>query len=182
MLPQIKTIRIVDDLAIWQTIGGKIGCGFELTLADLESNDTTEFTNRLTAFIKYLSPDVLARVHFESFYSNNSDDTDLILNSRSKAILELGYRKNKFYFYINHVGTQINFESIKNAFVPKTDFSAEMQSLLKLKDAITNFGFQIKPLNANSIKKLFEYKYDLIKTLGQRRNLRISLQTYQPQI
>ena len=164
MLPQIRTIHTVNDLAIWQTKCGRVGCGFELTPVDLESNDVLEYSNRLSAFIKHLSPDILARVHFESFYSKKSTDTDFISDSRSRAVSELGHRKNKFFFYVNHTGCQINLESIKNAFVLKTDFSVELQSLIKLKDAIINFGFQIKPLDISSIQKLFDFKYDLIKT------------------
>lgn len=160
MLPKLKTIHEIDDLSIWQTTCGKIGTGFELIPCDLESEDYAQFSQRLSSFIKQLDPNTIARVHFESSYSPKRIEGF----SRAEAINQLGYKSNKFYFYINHVGGDFNFESLKSFFIPKTEYSRELQSLLKLKDTILHFGFKISPLSNEVIAKLFEYNLDLIKT------------------
>lgn len=160
MLPKLKAIHEIGDLSFWQTTCGKIGTGFELIPYDLESEDFNEFSQRLSAFIKQLDPNIIARVHFESSYSPKRAEGI----SRSDAINQLGYKSNRFYFYINHVGGDFNFQSLKSLFVQKTEYSRELQSLIKLKDTIQNFGFKISPLSKDIISKLFEYKLDLIKT------------------
>jgi hypothetical protein len=163
MLPKLKAIHEIDDLSIWQTTCGKIGTGFELIPCDLEAEDFNEFSQRLSAFIKQLDPNIIARVHFESTYSPKRVEGF----SRSDAINQLGYNSNKFYFYINHVGGDFNFESLKSFFVPKTEYSKELQSLIKLKDTILHFGFKTSPLSKEVISKLFEYNLDLIKTTNR---------------
>ncbi|MFZ3231731.1 MAG: hypothetical protein WA160_16100 [Pseudobdellovibrio sp.] len=160
MLPKLKTIHEIEGLTFWQTNDNKIGTGFEIEHCDLESDNSLEFSKKLTALIKNIQPHILARVHFKCFNSNSFDESI----SRSSAISKIGYRKNRIFFYINHLGTTFNIRNIKNIFSSQTDFSQEMVALIELKQIIVNSGFKITPLEKESIHQLFDMNYELIKT------------------
>lgn len=161
MLPKLKSIIEVDDLSFWQTTDGKVGTGFEMQHCDLEVNDPSEYSLKLTALIKSMSPNILGRVHLRCFKSNDFNESV----SRSKEISKLGFKENRVAFYLNYLGDAFDFKNLKNLFKEKTDFSKEVQALLELKKTIENSGFNIKPINRDEVERLFDINYDLIKTV-----------------
>jgi type IV secretory pathway VirB4 component len=160
MLPKLSKTIELEDLTFWQTNDGKIGTGFEINHCDLEMDNPEDFTKRLAALVKNIHPNVLGKIHFKCFNSN-----DFKYNtSRMDDVSKLGFRKNRILFFINHLGNQLDLKNLKNFFARKSDFSQELEILLELRRTIENSGFGIRPLSSESITQLFDINYDLIKT------------------
>lgn len=161
MLPKLKSIIEVENLSFWQTTDGKVGTGFEIQPCDLEVNDPSEYSLKLTTFIKNMNPNILGRVHCKCLQSNDFNEPV----SRNKDISTLGFKENRVVFYLNYLGNAFDLKNLKNLFKEKTDFSNEIQTLLDLKKTIENSGFKINPISKDEVESLFDIKYDLIKTV-----------------
>lgn len=159
MLPKLKKIIESNGLTFWQTTDNNIGTGFEIDHCDLESNNSKEFSDRLSLVLRTLNPNILGRIHLKCYRSTFVSSE----NSRSEAIDKLGYKSNRVYFYINHIPNSFDFQNLRNYFKIGFSENKEIEALLDVRSSFTSAGFRIVPLHEESIEHLFDYQVEFYK-------------------
>lgn len=95
-LPELSHIETYDDLAVFFTMSGRMGCLFEIPLVDLESRDADSRISAVERFVEALPEGFTAR-----FIHRAESSTDVPFESfRTDAIRELGFVVRRIYLSV----------------------------------------------------------------------------------